>query len=132
MNTTSFLLLRLAAGLSMLGHGLVRMPKLQAFSHWMTGQFERSLLPMTLVRPFSLVLPFAELLIGLLLVAGLWTRPALVAGSVVMLMLILGTTLVENWEAMPSQLIHITFFALLLQYAGSNRFSADALIHRNL
>ncbi|PSK93331.1 DoxX family protein [Taibaiella chishuiensis] len=128
MNTTAFLLLRLAAGLSMLGHGLVRMPKLRAFSDWMTGQFAGSLLPAPLVRPFSLVLPFAELLTGLLLVAGLWTRPALIAAAGVMLLLILGTTLVENWEALPSQLIHIAFFALLLQFIDSNRLSADQLI----
>lgn len=49
MNTNSFLLLRLAIGASMLGHGLVRLPKLQTFSHWMVGSFAKSILPQALL-----------------------------------------------------------------------------------
>ncbi len=128
MNTTTFLLLRLAIAASMLGHGLVRLPKLQAFSSWMTGTFEKSMLPLALVKPFSLALPVAELLLGLLLVAGLWTRPALIAGGILMIALIFGTTLIEDWAAIPGQLLHAAFFALLLQYLASNRFSIDRLI----
>jgi thiosulfate dehydrogenase [quinone] large subunit len=45
MNTTSFLLLRLGIGISMFGHGLVRLPKLAGFSKWMVTSFEKSLLP---------------------------------------------------------------------------------------
>ena len=128
MNTTTFVLLRLAIAASMLGHGLVRLPKLQVFSNWMMGAFEKSMLPAALVKPFSLALPVAELLIGLLLLAGLWTRPALIAGGIVMFLLIFGTALIENWEAIPGQLIHAAFFSLLLQYIASNRFSVDQLI----
>lgn len=128
MNTTTFVLLRLAIGASMLGHGLVRLPKLQAFSSWMTGTFANSMLPGMLVKPFSMALPIAEFLIGLLLLAGLWTKAALIGGGLVMILLILGTTLIENWEAIPGQLIHAAFFAVLLQYLASNKFSIDQLI----
>lgn len=131
MNPTTFLLLRLAAGASMLGHGLVRLPKLHAFSQWMTGSFQKSMLPSWMVSPFSLVLPIAEFTIGLLLVAGLFTRPALIAGGVVMILLIAGTTLIENWEALPSQLIHAAYFAVLLQFtAFSNSFALDNLFKK--
>lgn len=132
MNTTAFLLLRVAAGMSMLGHGLVRLPKLQAFSQWMTGTFAQSMLPPVLVKPFSLILPIAEFLLGLLLVAGLWTRPALIAAGLVMILLILGTTLIENWEAIPAQLLHTAFFAVLLQFISSNTLSIDQLIQGKL
>ncbi|WP_246296990.1 DoxX family membrane protein [Flavobacterium inviolabile] len=74
MNTTAFLLLRLAIGASMFGHGLVRLPKLNAFSSWMTGNFENTLLPQIIVLPFSYVLPIAEFGIGLLLLLGLFTK----------------------------------------------------------
>ncbi|WP_298738436.1 DoxX family protein [uncultured Chitinophaga sp.] len=127
MDTTVYLLLRLAIGASMFGHGLVRLPKLHGFSAWMLNSFEKSMLPAALVRPFSYALPVAEFVIGLLLLAGLFTRQALIAGALVMVMLIIGTTLTENWDALPSQLIHVAFFALLLQYASSNRISLDRL-----
>ncbi|MDI3321855.1 DoxX family protein [Pinibacter soli] len=132
MNTTSFLLLRLAIGASMLGHGLVRLPKLKGFSNWMVTSFEKSMLSATIVKPFSYALPLVEFVIGLLLMLGLFIRPTLVAGSIVMIMLILGTTLIENWEALPSQLIHVAFFALLLHYAASNTYSLDNVFFEKL
>ena len=128
MNTTVYFLLRLVIGASMFGHGLVRIPKLQAFSSWMVGSFEKSLLPKFLVVPFSYSLPITELVIGLLLIIGLFTKPALVAASIVMVILVLGTALVENWEALPSQLIHAAFFALLLQFIVNNTISLDTII----
>lgn len=126
-NYIAFLLLRLAIGASMLGHGLVRLPKLAAFSAWMTGQFGKSMLPSALIKPFSYVLPLAELLIGILLVCGLFTRVSLIGGGVVMVMLIFGTSMIENWEAIPSQLIHAAFFVGLLYFLQYNRLSLDHL-----
>jgi thiosulfate dehydrogenase [quinone] large subunit len=127
MNTYSFLLLRLAIAASMLGHGLVRLPKLQAFSGWMVGNFKNAMLPEFLVRPFSYALPIAEFTLGILLVLGLFTKPALIAGAAVMITLIFGTCMIENWEALPSQLIHVAFFALLLHYIHDNTYALDGL-----
>lgn len=129
MNTSTFLLLRLAAGVSLLGHGLVRLPKLSGFSAWMVSTFEKSMIPTTLVTPFSYVLPVAEFITGLLLVTGLFTRSALVAGSLIMILLIFGTCMIENWEALPSQLIHVALLATLLSFISSNSFAIDKLIH---
>jgi thiosulfate dehydrogenase [quinone] large subunit len=121
-----FLLARLAAGMSMFGHGLVRLPKLNGFSNWMVGQFQKSMLPDALVIPFSYLLPFAEFVIGLLLLFGLLTRTSLIAGGFVMIALIFGSSMIEEWGAIPSQLLHIAFFAFLLCYTDQyNRFSLD-------
>ena len=125
MNTFTFLILRLAIAVSMLGHGLVRLPKLHTFSQWMVGSFEKSMLPKILVLPFSYVLPIAEFTIGLLLLTGLFTKPAAFGGAVVMLILLFGTALIENWDAIPSQLLHLIFFAFLLQFMASNRYALD-------
>lgn len=130
METTSFLLLRLAIAISMFGHGLVRLPKLAAFSNWMIGSFENSMLPKIIVTPFSYILPIAEFVIGLFLLLGIFTKPSLVAGAVVMLILLFGTSMIENWEAIPSQLIHIAFFALLLHFADYNSWAIDTLIKK--
>jgi len=130
METTSFLLLRLAIAISMFGHGLVRLPKLASFSNWMVGSFENSMLPKIIITPFSYILPIAEFAIGLFLLLGIFTKPSLVAGAVVMLILLFGTSMIENWEAIPSQLIHIAFFALLLHFADYNSWAIDTLIKK--
>lgn len=130
METTSFLLLRLAIAISMFGHGLVRLPKLTTFSNWMVGSFENAILPKIIVTPFSYILPIAEFAIGLFLLLGIFTKPSLVAGAIVMLILLFGTSMIENWEAIPSQLIHIAFFALLLHFADYNSWAIDTLIKK--
>ncbi|WP_026994551.1 MauE/DoxX family redox-associated membrane protein [Flectobacillus major] len=128
MTSLPFLLIRLAIGFSLLGHGLVRLPKLTTFSNWMVGIFDKSILPSAIVLPFSYVLPIAEFVLGLMLVLGLLTKQALVASAILMIILILGTCLIENWEALPSQLIHVMIIALLLQFISANQYSIDNLL----
>lgn len=131
MEQITFLLLRLAIGASMFGHGVVRLPKLSAFSSWMAETFEKSMLPNVLVTAFSYVLPIAEFSVGLLLLIGLFTRQASIVGSLVMIALIFGTCMIENWEALPSQLIHVAFFALLIQYVeSSNVIALDNILFK--
>jgi thiosulfate dehydrogenase [quinone] large subunit len=130
MNKTAYLVTRLAIGMSAFGHGLVRMHKLDAFSKWMVGQFQKSYLPEALVIPFSYVLPFAELVVGLLLLLGLFTRQAAIAGAVVMILLLFGSTSIENWDAIPTQLIHIAFLVVVLQFLPSNSFAVDTQLKK--
>lgn len=130
MDTTVFLVLRLGVATSMFGHGLVRLPKLNAFSQWMAASFEKSLLPKVMVIPFSYVLPIAEFTVGLLLLTGLFTKPALITGACILLVLLFGTAMIENWEAIPSQLLHLAFFALLLQFIQSNSWALDKLFNQ--
>jgi DoxX. len=129
MDTTVFLLLRLGIAISMFGHGLVRLSKLNTFSQWMIASFEKSLLPKAMVLPFSYVLPVAESTVGLCLLIGLFTKPALIMGAGVLLILLFGTAMIENWEAIPSQLLHLAFFALLLQFVQSNSWALDKLFN---
>lgn len=126
----AYLLLRLAVGLSFLGHGLVRLPKLHEFSQWMTDIFEVSMLPRALVLPFSYILPVVEFVVGLLLVLGVFTKQSLVAGAVVMLTLVFGSCLIEEWNAIPSQLIHTLFLGILLVYTSHNTYSTDQFIRK--
>ena len=125
MNKTVYFLLRFGVGTSMLGHGLVRIPKLAVFATGMVHHFEKSILPDALVNIFAYVLPFVELIVGLLLVLGILTRVALIAGSLTMIFLIFGSTTIESWEDIPSQLIHLAFFAVLLQFIEANAYTMD-------
>jgi len=127
MNKYSYLILRLVVGMSMLGHGLVRIVKLKGFSQWMVTSAEGSMLPEMLVVPFSYALPFIELAIGILLVLGLFTRGAALVGGFVMISLIFGSSLMENWSVLPSQMIHAAFFAMVIHYFPANVLSVDKL-----
>ena len=127
----SFLLARLAIGTSFFGHGLARLPKLNKFSHGMAGQFQHSILPQGLVIAFGYVLPFAEFGIGLLLLIGLFTRAALVAGAIMMILLLFGTTTIEQWDAIPAQLIHVVFLVVLLIFVDRyDSWSLDMALRR--
>ena len=128
----SFLLARLSVGISMFGHGLVRLPKLHTFSNGMVSEFEKSILPQILVTPFSYMLPIAELLVGIFLLIGLFTKQTLVAGAIVMIALIFGSSMIEEWGGIPSQLIHSAFFIVLLSFEKSyNSFAVDSILERN-
>jgi thiosulfate dehydrogenase [quinone] large subunit len=126
----TYLMARLPIAVSMLGHGLTRIPKLQIFSDHMVEQFSKSMIPVKLVAPFSTALPFAELLIGTLLILGLFTRLACVLGLLFMLVLIFGSTVIEQWDNVFMQIIYGLYFTMLYYYAFYNRYSFDRLLGR--
>jgi thiosulfate dehydrogenase [quinone] large subunit len=61
----SYFLSRLPIGMSFFGHGLVRLPKLEAPSLWMAGLFSKTFLPESLVQAFGYVLPVLEFIVGI-------------------------------------------------------------------
>lgn len=130
MNKISYLIVRLTIGMSMFSHGLVRIPKLYVFSEGMIANFSDSLLPEVIVLPFSLMLPFLEFIIGAFLLLGYKTGWFAQAGGFLMVILIFGTSVIENWGALPSQLIHSAFFVVLLQFLPANQLSLDAYFKR--
>ena len=130
MKTNAYLIARLAIGATIFGHGLVRLPKLGEFARGTAESFEKSVLPAALVLPFGYLIAVSEFIIGLLVLAGLFTRQASVAGGLLMILLIAGTSLIENWGAIPSQLLHTLFFILLIEYEEANSWAADNLIKK--
>jgi thiosulfate dehydrogenase (quinone) large subunit len=103
---TAFFFLRLPIAVSLIGHGLVRLPKLQTFSGWMIIEMQKSFIPDILIIPFSYILPFAEALIGILLLINFKTKYTLYSALVLMSILILGSCSIENWSAIEAQLLH--------------------------
>ena len=126
----AYLFLRLGIGISFFGHGLVRMPKLLEFSNWMVDKFKDSMLPDVLVIPFSYALPVGEFVVGLLLTLGLFTKQTAIGGGVIILMLIFGSCAIEEWNALPSQMIHILFIVILLTQITHNQISIDQTIKK--
>ncbi len=115
-----FFYLRLPVAMSLLGHGLVRLPKLQAFSSWMVETMEKSAIPAALIIPFSYILPIAEAILGVLLMVGFQFRYTLMAALILMSVLILGSSSIENWSAIEAQLIHAVYLGGLWWFYEKN------------
>jgi thiosulfate dehydrogenase [quinone] large subunit len=124
----AYLLVRLTIGISLFGHGLVRLPKLNAFHAQLMGEFKASILPAILVSACGYALPLAELVTGALLLAGLLTRAAAVTGALVMIVLVFGATSIEHFNVIGDQLVHAGFLAAVLAFRSHNRYSVDHLV----
>lgn len=121
-------LLRLALGSNILLHGLVRWQAgRRQFSQGLVNDFARTLLPSTWVSTFGLALPIVEILIGSLLVAGLFTAPALLVGALLMNLLLVGKCLQADWPTASLQMIYVGFYAVLLWLLPANRYALDTL-----
>lgn len=118
---TIFFFLRLPMAVSLFGHGLVRFPKLETFSNWMVTSMEKSMIPEFLIVPFSYILPILEALIGISLLIGFQTKYTLFAGLVLMSILILGSSSIENWSAIESQLLHSVYLFGLFWFWQKNK-----------
>jgi thiosulfate dehydrogenase [quinone] large subunit len=128
---TAYALLRLAVGVDFCGHGFVRILHGNAvFAQWMVKQMAETPLPSGFVYGFGWVLPFVEVLLGLLLVAGLWTRQVVVAGALLMLMLMVGISFRQDWSTIALQLFYSFLFSVLLFLRGRYDASWVELVHR--
>lgn len=123
----AYLILRLTMGVNMFTHGVARLLDLEKFNMWMIGQFSNTILPEFLVSLSSYMIPFAELIIGVLLILGLFTSRALLLGALLITVLVFGSGLQENWNVMSSQMIYAIFFFILSYLIELNRFSLDRI-----
>ena len=126
----AYLLLRFTLGLSILMHGLVRLPHLGAFADGLVKMFAETPLPAGMVRPFALVLVFVEAIVGLLLILGLWTRWALLLGALSMAALVFGTALRSDWNTLAIQMLYALIYAALIATREYDAYSVDARIAR--
>jgi thiosulfate dehydrogenase (quinone) large subunit len=128
----AFLLLRLTLGLNICMHGVSRICAGPAtFANSLVPMFQTTPLPAWSVHLFGLILPWTEAILGFLLLLGLFTRFALVSGSLLILVLMFGTTLREDWSTAGVQLIYAAVYASLLALVRWNYYSLDQLLQRS-
>jgi thiosulfate dehydrogenase [quinone] large subunit len=94
----------------------------------MQKQFAETFLPGSLVYATGYCIAVGEAVIGTLLVLGLWLRPALTAGSLLMILLLTGTCLLQNWSVAGLQLGYLAFYVAVLATATCDRFSIDGVL----
>ncbi|HEY4010050.1 MAG TPA: DoxX family membrane protein [Acidobacteriaceae bacterium] len=113
----AYLLLRLLTGLDFFGHGFARIftgTHLSGFARWMVGDMAKAPLPAGLVLAAGYVIPCVELVIGVLLLLGVATRYALVLALLLMMVLMFGVTMKQDWNVAGQQLLYgLVLFVLL-------------------
>jgi thiosulfate dehydrogenase (quinone) large subunit len=117
---------RMAIGVNLFGHALVRiLGGVGGFADWMVQNMNGTILPAWMVRPFAYCLTVEELVVGVLLIVGWWTRPALVVGGLAMMALMWGLVVKQEWGGAGMQVIYCIAFFLLLFFRRHDRYSVD-------
>src|SRR5277367_401423 len=89
---------RIGLGLNIATHGLTRLGMIPGFAAETVKMFSPTFLPPLLVNATAYLIPPAELVIGLFLIAGLFLRPTLALGLLLMFQLMFGMTLLQQWQ----------------------------------
>jgi thiosulfate dehydrogenase [quinone] large subunit len=113
----AYLLLRLITGLYFFMHGFARIftgTHLSGFAQGMAKSMASTPLPPSLALATGYVVPCIELLIGTLLLLGLFTRAALTLALLLMLVLMFGIGLKQDWNVAGSQLLYGLILSILL------------------
>jgi thiosulfate dehydrogenase [quinone] large subunit len=113
----AYLLLRLITGLDFFMHGFARIftgTHLSGFAQGMAKSMASTPLPPSLALATGYAIPCVELLIGSLLLLGLFTRAALTLALLLMLVLMFGIGLKQDWNVAGSQLLYGLILSILL------------------
>jgi thiosulfate dehydrogenase (quinone) large subunit len=126
--TRAYVLLRVTLGLNICLHGVVRWSKgLHGFAESLVPLFAKTPLPPWSVYAFGYVLPILEALVGAAVLFGLQTRRALQAGSILMLVLMFGSSLREDWPTVGIQLTYMVIYCVLIAGVSFDAFGIDHL-----
>ena len=124
----AYALLRIIFGTNILLHGVSRlMAGHAAFFAYISKQMASAPLPSWILPAFTYALPWIEAVVGLLILTGLFTRNALIAGGVMMLILQVGVCLAQEWQVASDQLIYVAIYCALIGFVARNRWSLDDL-----
>ena len=113
----AYLLLRLITGLDFFMHGFARIftgTHLSGFANGMVKSMASTPLPPSLALATGYAIPCVELLIGTLLLLGLFTRTALTLALLLMFVLMFGIGLKQEWLVAGDQLVYALVLAILL------------------
>jgi thiosulfate dehydrogenase [quinone] large subunit len=127
-----YALLRAVVGVNLMMHGVSRMIAGPGeFAAKLVMQFEHAPLPAWSVWVFGQIMPAIEGLLGLLILIGLRTRAALIAASLLIIVLTFGSSLLQDWTATATQLTYALVYSVLIFLHQHDGWSIDAWIKRH-
>ena len=121
---------RFTLGINILIHGVDRVfgAGARGFAAKTSSQFAGTALPHALVYVFLTFLPFAEVVLGALIIFGLLTRWTLTLGGLLIAVLVFGTALRSDWSTAGVQMVYAITYYFLLKNLDDNYLSVDALL----
>ena len=124
----AYVVLRVTLGLNICLNGVVHWIKgLHSFAKALVPMFGKTPLPPWSVYDFLYILPILEALVGAGVLFGLETRRALLGGSILMLILMFGSTLREDWPTVSIQLTYSVVYCILIAGVQFDGFGIDRL-----
>jgi len=128
----AYAIFRLTFGVNLMLRGVDRVffLGLDNFGNGMVKQFEMTWIGAGMIQPFAHTLPWIEIVMGALIIVGLFTRPALIVGGLMMASLTFGTMFLRNFDLAWLQLTYSIAFFLLLATHAWNLISLDAMLGR--
>ena len=84
-----------------------------------------------MIQPFAHTVPWIEMAMGALIIVGLFTRPALVVGGLMMTSLTFGTMFLRNFDLAWLQLTYAIAFFLMLAARSWNVISLDRMLSKD-
>ncbi|MEL7038701.1 MAG: DoxX family protein [Cyanobacteria bacterium J06592_8] len=121
----AYAILRIVFGINIFVHGLVRIGNIPGFVESQVGLYEGLPVPEFLIAGPAFLIPIVEFVTGFLMILGLATRPALIAGFLLMMPLMFGVCLLQKWDVAGSQLIYCLVFFVLIVALPYNLISID-------
>lgn len=99
----AYLLLRLSLGIVIFLHGVVRLAgHYQQFVYSTLQSFATTPLPAGVVHFAALCIPPAEAVLGFFILNGLLTRLAVIGGALLMILLLIGKSMQQDWTRLQS------------------------------
>jgi thiosulfate dehydrogenase (quinone) large subunit len=122
-----FLILRLTIGLTFLMAGINKLLNFSTTVDYLQGGFVETWLPGFIVAPFAYVLPFAEAVLGGMIVLGFMTRPALYLTGFLMLSLNFGLLVKSDHAGVARNIVYLVVIGLDIMLLNYNKYSLDNL-----
>lgn len=126
----AYTILRIVFGINIFVHGLVRLNNIPGFVQSQVGLYEGLPVPAFLIAGPAFLIPIIEFATGLLMIIGLETRKALIAGFILMMPLMFGVCLLQKWDIAGLQLIYCLVYFILLIGHPYDLISLDRLRRR--
>lgn len=124
----AYSLLRFVLGMIFCEHSFVRIiTGIPRFANATTQHLSVGILPHGIIYSYACTIPVIEAILGILLTLGIFLRPTLVAGSLFMVSLTIGSASIQDWNVVGQQLVYSIVFFFLLFFAEYDAFSVDGL-----
>jgi thiosulfate dehydrogenase (quinone) large subunit len=117
----AYLVLRFGVGINFFLHGLVRFTgNYELFVKKVSDGFADTIIPIALASLIAWLIPVAEFILGLMLLLGLFTFEVLLSLGILMLVLISGMVLQQEWSTVSGQMVYLFIIYLLLRDLENN------------